>query len=415
MSTRIGTAEVASPSLGTLIERAARSSQQQACHIVDRCLEILPHYQKLSPDILRIVDENVLYHISLFYRLLLDERAIAPDELEPARRVARDRARQGVPLGELFTFYQTGFAIVWEELMAAGAPYPDLRARLLERMAALISSHTQVTTATAHAYVEERERLSRFNEQELDDFARLVLTADAPSAVLANRARALGLPVDEPLIALVLRLPAHPDSHEALLRSVNVRRALTDWLKPLRGIVGHCHEGFVTVLAEAALPEDLERSTAALLGAGGRVGVGERAETVAELCRSAHEALRAVRIGTIVAPEGMLFRYKDFAIFELLRVGSGDAEAFARHVLRSLAGADGNPAILETLRALCRHEFRIKLTAAALSVHPNTLAYRMRQIRDRFGIELDGANARLRLHLALLIRDGQRALSPTRS
>jgi carbohydrate diacid regulator len=111
----------------------------------------------------------------------------------------------------------------------------------------------------------------------------------------------------------------------------------------------------------------------------------------------------------------MLFRYKDFAIFELLRVGSGDAEAFARHVLRSLAGADGNPAILETLRALCRHEFRIKLTAAALSVHPNTLAYRMRQIRDRFGIELDGANARLRLHLALLIRDGQRALSPTRS
>jgi hypothetical protein len=42
----------------------------------------------------------------------------------------------------------------------------------------------------------------------------------------------------------------------------------------------------------------------------------------------------------------MLFRYKDFAIFELLRVGSGDAEAFARHVLRSLAGADGNPAIL---------------------------------------------------------------------
>jgi hypothetical protein len=55
------------------------------------------------------------------------------------------------------------------------------------------------------------------------------------------------------------------------------------------------------------------------------------------------------------------------------------------------------------LRTLCRHGFNQKLASAALGIHPHTLAYRVAQIRKRHGIDLDDADTRLRVHLAVLI------------
>jgi hypothetical protein len=40
-------------------------------------------------------------------------------------------------------------------------------------------------------------------------------------------------------------------------------------------------------------------------------------------------------------------------------------------------------------------------------VHPHTLSYRLKQIRSRFGIDLDDPEVRLRVHLALLILEAQ--------
>ena len=43
----------------------------------------------------------------------------------------------------------------------------------------------------------------------------------------------------------------------------------------------------------------------------------------------------------------------------------------------------------------------------ALGVHPHTLSYRVRQIRRRLGLDLDDPEVRLRVQLALLIRDAR--------
>lgn len=61
----------------------------------------------------------------------------------------------------------------------------------------------------------------------------------------------------------------------------------------------------------------------------------------------------------------------------------------------------------ETLRQLSAHNYRIKLAAAALSIHPHTLSYRVRQIRRRFGLDLDDPEVRLRVQLALRILDAR--------
>lgn len=57
-----------------------------------------------------------------------------------------------------------------------------------------------------------------------------------------------------------------------------------------------------------------------------------------------------------------------------------------------------------TLEAVLRHNGNLKVAAAALHVHVNTLAYRLRRIREITGADLDDADRRVALYLALLIR-----------
>jgi hypothetical protein len=90
-------------------------------------------------------------------------------------------------------------------------------------------------------------------------------------------------------------------------------------------------------------------------------------------------------------------------LLDLLDVGSPRAAAFVERVLGPLASADVDASQLETLRALCRSGFHQKSAAHALGIHPHTLAYRVKQIRRRFGIDLDAAETRLRVQLALRI------------
>jgi purine catabolism regulator len=95
--------------------------------------------------------------------------------------------------------------------------------------------------------------------------------------------------------------------------------------------------------------------------------------------------------------------YGDLAVLDLVDVGSPRALEFARRVLGSLVDPGASAMQLETLRMLCRHGFSQKLAAAALGIHPHTLAYRVAQIRQRHGIDLEDADTRLRVHLAVLI------------
>jgi DNA-binding PucR family transcriptional regulator len=62
--------------------------------------------------------------------------------------------------------------------------------------------------------------------------------------------------------------------------------------------------------------------------------------------------------------------------------------------------------LAETLRAWLDCQGRIDETARALDVHPQTVRYRLNQLREAFGGALDDADARFELELALRVRDG---------
>ena len=60
----------------------------------------------------------------------------------------------------------------------------------------------------------------------------------------------------------------------------------------------------------------------------------------------------------------------------------------------------------ETLAAWLDHQGHVPVTARALHVHPQTVRYRMAQLRELFGDRLDDPQARFELSLAVRARRG---------
>jgi PucR-like helix-turn-helix protein len=68
--------------------------------------------------------------------------------------------------------------------------------------------------------------------------------------------------------------------------------------------------------------------------------------------------------------------------------------------------------LLETLRAWLDHQGRVPEVARALHVHPQTVRYRVAQLRELFGDALDDPVARLELALAVRAPERRRATRP---
>lgn len=73
--------------------------------------------------------------------------------------------------------------------------------------------------------------------------------------------------------------------------------------------------------------------------------------------------------------------------------------------LRALAEHDGGARLRETLRCFLDNGGSVPRTAAALHLHRTSLYYRLGQIRDITGVDLEDGRARLLLHLGLRLDD----------
>jgi sugar diacid utilization regulator len=407
--------------LHELIRRVYRTRRTRARIIIDQCLALLPHYRGIPDSHLADVRRSVLLHLTLFYQHTLETgRPLTQADLEPSRETARRRAAQGVPLGEFLTFFQVGLTVIWQHLMASAGDSHVLRDRLLDRVGAIISNQTQLMTALVEAYVEERERLTRFREQDLDDFFRLLLGDDVPENVLEARARTLGLSLDAPRTIAILAPDPAAGGEAAVVGPDEVRRRLARHLRGAELWLGRSREGIVALLPEEPDP----RALAALAGQPAderHVGVGGSGRGIEGLRRSAREALRALHLGTLLDRAERVHRYPEIEILDLVQVDSLGSQEFVQRVLGPLLRARESRTYLETLRQLVAHGHRIKLAAAALAVHPHTLTYRLKQIRRRFELDLDDPEVRLRVHLALRIlaaqepgSDGRRSRRRTR-
>lgn len=119
--------------------------------------------------------------------------------------------------------------------------------------------------------------------------------------------------------------------------------------------------------------------------------------------RAARSLARARSALDVLAPESGLVRADDHLVALLLR---GDAALGAELADRALAPLeDLRPAtrlrLAETLRAWLDDPGQVTHVARRLHVHPQTVRYRVAQLRELFGERLDDPEARFELALAL--------------
>ncbi|UTT66857.1 helix-turn-helix domain-containing protein [Janibacter sp. CX7] len=300
-----------------------------------------------------------------------------------ARELGQAEAKRGRPVEALLSAYRVGASAAWRELsveaIAAGVDAATLGrfAELVftyidELSAASVAGHNQQTSSA------ERERLVQ-----LDRLTRGLLTG-LPEAALEDAVAAAGWVPPRTLTAVLVE-------RDRVLTTAGVLDPRTLTLaEDLPGADDH---------AVLLVPDSGGRSRARLLDVlAGHDAVVGPARPWAEVSGSYSRALSAVELGR----PGVLDT--DAVLPELVMHADPAALAELREaVLAPFAQvAEGTAErLMETLRAWLLLQGRRELVAESLHVHPQTVRYRMNQVRDLYGERLNDPDEVLALVLAL--------------
>ncbi len=269
-----------------------------------------------------------------------------------------------------------------------------------------------------------RRRTSAETEERLrgDLLEELLATRLSPvdAGRLARRAARLGLRIRGPVWALVVE-PDDPAT-EALLDRPGVRRRIVRGLSDLvaadGGLAVNRGAGVVLLIPGDPSLEQIERvarsailvATARAGGASMTAGISSGPGDAADLHRLASEARHAVRVSQRSGGRDAVAAYRRLGVDRLLfEVGDIErlvvfVEEFIGPLLRHGERGPAAAPLLDTLAALVAESWNLRAASRRLTVHINTLLYRIRKIEELTDRRLDDADDRLAMALALRAR-----------
>jgi hypothetical protein len=169
--------------------------------------------------------------------------------------------------------------------------------------------------------------------------------------------------------------------------------------------VGGAAAGLACVFVPDPDAPGRHRQIAAVLADG--PAIVSRGPTVpwAEAASSLRRAAAAYRLAATGRIEGGLVIAEDHLATLLLAADPGLAHDLAASRLAPLVALGDGPRarLTETLRAWLDRPGQVQAVAAELGVHPQTVRYRLRQLRELFGATLEDPDARFELSLALRV------------
>jgi hypothetical protein len=291
--------------------------------------------------------------------------------------------------------YRLGQITLWKAWFSLIEDSPDLgvvrRRELLARGSDFFFRYADLLSDyVAEAYEGELERLRGNGEQRRLRAIIRLLEGD-PLAASA---------VDYDLDRHHLGLVAWGEDPAAVARQLAavLGRPLMVVLSPIEP--GECAWAWIS--GSRALQPAEERAFKAFQPARGRIAVGLEGFGEAGFRSTHRQALRARRFSRDPGPA--LLRFEDIVVEALAIENEDDARAFVAHELRGIE--DDSPAsrrIRETLSAYFVAEYNAASAGAALGVHQQTVANRLRAAEQRLGHESIGVR-RVELEMALRLR-----------
>jgi PucR C-terminal helix-turn-helix domain/GGDEF-like domain len=328
-------------------------------------------------------------HVRAFVRVGRLGRPPEGAELDFVRSRGAQRARELMPLDALLETYLIGQRTVWEAIVEAAGDSPE-GMRAAQELTALTFGYTHaINAAVADAYLRESKALATEAERGRRDLLDRLLSGGEPGPEEARRAEALGLRPDAEHVLVV----ATAESRDADAAARLVVRALVR-VDPERPFVVPRHEEVVAVLpvyvrrGPAELRAALERAAGTLSRTRRvqlRAGVSSVCSGLAELARGYGEAGRALRHA---GDDQAVVALQDVALLDYLAAGADDtARRLVPPGARRLVEADGDRAgtLVETLRAYAACDMNVARAAQHLTVHPNTVHYRLGRVATLTG------------------------------
>ena len=371
-----------------LIELLRRTLPEVAQHTIGAVREEVPAYgEGLGDQLAATIEQAVQMALAGFLRVAsrsTDPGTPLSPTLEGAYALGRGEARAGRSADALLSAYRVGARVAWRELSAtavgAGVSAQAV-ASFAERVFAYID---QLSAASVAGHTDELETTGRVRQRRLDRLATDLLRG-APPEALTTAAEHADWTLPRTLTAV-------------LLPEAQVRPVLG--LVPSGALIPSEHglpeEGLAVVL----VPDMEGRSRSRLLRVlADRHAVVGPARPWLEVRGSFDRAVRALPLRR--GPEPV-----DTDQNLALLVIRADPEALADLRATALAPlADVRPSTAEKLEATLRswllHQGRRDDVAADLFVHPQTVRYRMGQLRELYGDRLDDPETVLALTLAL--------------
>jgi hypothetical protein len=309
-----------------------------------------------------------------------DPRTPAAPAVEGAYQLGRGEARSGRSTDALLSAYRIGARVSWHE-MSTTAVHNGLGAETLVSFAELVFAYIdELSAASVAGHTDELATTGRVRQRLQERIAHHLLTG-APAETVQKAAERAEWKTPTTLTAVIVA--------ESQVRPVlNALSSRT------------LQAGEVPGLDDAALllvPDVHGRRRAALLAAiTDREAVAGPARPWLEVASSYARALRGRELA--------LGHDTEARLTELVLTADPEALADLREqALAPLAGVRPATAdkLADTLRAWLLHHGRRDAVAEALFVHPQTVRYRMGQLRDLYGDRLDEPEFVLLLTVAL--------------
>lgn len=360
--------------------------------------EVPAYADPFSGEMGRTIEGAVALALGGFLEIVAGDEAGAAIRMDArvaqaAYDLGRGEARSGRPMDALLAAYRVGARVSWRDLGAV-AVYAGLDASAVARFAELVFAYIDQLSATSAAgHADERATTGRVRQRYLERLTQSLLRGEDEDVAVAHATRADWAPPSS-LTAVLL-----PDSQaRAALAHLDART-----LQPTEQVPGLEARPDYTVLL---VPAGGGRARATLLRRlRGRDAVVGPPRPWLRVHESHRRALRSLDlVGTVAADEDGAALDSEAVLEQLVLQADRDAlddlRALALAPLAELRPAAAEK-LRETLRAWLLHHGRREEIAAALYVHPQTVRYRMQQLRALYGERLDDPVWVLRLTLAL--------------
>lgn len=303
--------------------------------------------------------------------------------------LGRGEFRAGRSLDALLGAYRIGARLAWEHFVAAGEAAGHEPPTLYRLASAIFNYIDGISADSVEGFAYERAAAEGERQRRRRALARTLAREDVTVEEVLDLARLADWPRPATIAALVAGDGAEVDADRLASRLGGEAIAAAEGLVAVAWVPDPQAPG-----RRGQLEAALDGMPAAL---GPAVGVGRAPVSLAR-ARAAHALVLDGRlpVGLAVADEHLA----------ALMLHGGDATLATDLAARALAPlAELRPGprarLRETLSTWLDHPGQVQRVAAELHVHPQTVRYRVAQLRELFGDRLENADARFELALAL--------------